>query len=76
MEDFIDGNLAQKVVADFVNARNSGEFGRLQEIAKRRQAFTGSVGATPSAQGEAPAKSPSDSQLERMTERAFANRMP
>lgn len=75
LEDFVDGNMATKVVTDFVNARNSGEFGRLQEIAKRRQAFTGSVGATPAAQGEAPAKAPGEQQLDRMVERAFANRI-
>ncbi len=54
MEDFLDPKLTDTIVGDFKNNLNSPEMARLQEQAKRRQAFTGSLGATPNASGNAP----------------------
>ena len=44
----------------FKNNLNSPEMARLTEIAKRRQAFTGSLGATPGVPGDAPAPNPDE----------------
>jgi hypothetical protein len=46
-EDFLDPQLAMKVGTDYKNSIESGDMERLREIAKRRQAFTGTVGNTP-----------------------------
>tara|TARA_B100000287_G_scaffold399358_1_gene417554 strand:- start:31499 stop:32611 length:1113 start_codon:yes stop_codon:yes gene_type:complete len=54
VEDFIDPSLTDQVVSDFKNNVNSPEMARLQDMAKRRQSFTGTIGATPGAVGEAP----------------------
>jgi len=54
VEDFIDPALTNQVVGDFKNNVNSPEMARLQDMAKRRQSFTGTIGATPGAAGEAP----------------------
>ncbi len=58
MEDFLDPSLTDTVVGDFKANINSPEMERLAGIAKRRQAFTGSMGATPGAVGEAPPADP------------------
>ncbi len=54
MEDFIDGNLTLKVMSDFKNNMDGPEMDRMREIAKRRQAYTGSMGSSPTAQGTEP----------------------
>nr|BAR33306.1 hypothetical protein [uncultured Mediterranean phage uvMED] len=46
-EDFLDPQLTMKVGNDYKNSVQSGDMERLREIAKRRQAFTGTVGNTP-----------------------------
>jgi len=48
MEDFVDPDLTMKVVQDFNNERNTPEMARLQDIAARRSAVTGSLGSSPS----------------------------
>ena len=58
MEDFLDPALTDTVVGDFKANLNTPEMERLAGIAKRRQAFTGSMGATPGAVGEAPPADP------------------
>ena len=60
MEDFLDPVLTDTIVGDFKNNLNSPEMARLQDIAKRRQAFTGSLGATPGVPGDTPAPSPDE----------------
>ena len=60
MEDFLDPALTDTIVGDFKNNLNSPEMARLQDIAKRRQAFTGSLGATPGVPGDAPAPNPDE----------------
>ena len=52
LEDFIDPQMALRVMTDFKNQQSSPEMERMREMAKRRQAYTGSLGSTPSA-GEA-----------------------
>ena len=47
MEDFINPSLTLKVMTDFKNNLNSPEMERIMNIAKRRQAMTGSFGSTP-----------------------------
>lgn len=48
MEDFADIQLTFKVMQDFKNNMDSPEMERMRQIAQRRQAFTGSLGSTPS----------------------------
>lgn len=50
-EDFIDMNLANKVVGDFKANRETPEMARLRAIHERRQSFTGTTGSTPSGPG-------------------------
>lgn len=72
LDDFLDMGLALKVGTDFKNSTQSGEMDRLREIAKRRQAFTGTIGATPQsemAQG-AGSEEPGDATLQRLAQRA------
>ncbi len=49
MEDFVDPQLTIKVMTDFKNNMDSPEMERMRAIAQRRQAYTGSMGSTPSA---------------------------
>ena len=49
MEDFADPQLTIKVMQDFKNNMDSPEMERMRAIAQRRQAYTGSMGSTPSA---------------------------
>jgi hypothetical protein len=51
IEDFMDPKLTLHVAQDFKNNMNTPEIERLREIAKRRQAFTGTVDSAPSAGG-------------------------
>lgn len=73
MEDFVDPNLTIKVMQDFRNSMDSPEMERMRGIAQRRQAFTGSLGATPSA-GEAPPEDASAATFDRLVNRGM-NRM-
>lgn len=54
LEDFIDGNLTGTVMQDFKANMATPEMERLREIAQRRQAFTGSIAASPSGGDAAP----------------------
>lgn len=56
LEDFIDPQLTIRVMKDFKANLDSPEMDRLRQMAKRRQAFTGSLGSSPAADG-APASS-------------------
>ena len=63
MEDFVDPQLTIKVMQDFKNNMDSPEMERMRGIAQRRQAFTGSLGSSPSANapaGDMPAESTFD----------------
>jgi hypothetical protein len=73
MEDFIDPMLTLKVAQDFKNSSNAGEFGRLQDMAQRRQAFTGTAQTQPGQGG--PANEGVDPNLEGMINRAMNRRM-
>jgi hypothetical protein len=53
MEDFVDPQMTVKVMQDFKNNMDGPEMERMRGIAQRRQAFTGSLGATPSPAGNA-----------------------
>jgi hypothetical protein len=55
MEDFVDPQLTIKVMTDFKNNMDSPEMERMRAIAQRRQAYTGSMGSTPSAGSNAEA---------------------
>lgn len=67
LEDFIDPNLAMKVMQDFKANMDSPEMDRLRDMAKRRQAYTGAIGSAPSA----PAAASADPQSQRFE--SFAN---
>lgn len=47
LEDFVDPELADRVVADFAAALNKPEFDRIRDIHKRRSAVAGSLAASP-----------------------------
>jgi hypothetical protein len=47
LEDFADPQLTIKVMTDYKNNMSSPEMERLRSMASRRQAFTGSMGSTP-----------------------------
>lgn len=49
LEDFVDPQLTVRVMQDFKNQMDSPEMERMRQIAQRRQAYTGSLGSTPSA---------------------------
>lgn len=49
LEDFVDPRLTVNVMQDFKNNMDSPEMERMRAIAERRQAYTGSLGSTPSA---------------------------
>ncbi len=68
IEDFIDPSLTDQVVGDFKNNINSPEMARLQEMAKRRQSFTGTIGATPGATGEAAKPNQDEEFINQVTE--------
>lgn len=73
MEDFVDPRLTYKVMADFKNNMNSDEMERMRQIASRRQAFTGSLGSTPSASSAAE-PAPAETRLDQMTSAAMAKK--
>lgn len=72
IEDFADPQLTFRVMSDFRNAMNSPEMDRLRNIAQRRQAYTGSLGSTPSAGPDAAAQ-PTD-RLSSLTNSIMASR--
>jgi hypothetical protein len=59
MEDFVDPQLTYKVMQDFQRNMQSPEMDRLRQIAQRRQAYTGSMGASPAAGGAGGGAEPS-----------------
>lgn len=73
MEDFVDPQMTVKVMQDFKNNMDSPEMERMRNIAQRRQAFTGSLGATPSASGGA-APTPEQSTFDQFAASAMAKR--
>lgn len=52
VEDFIDRDLTEKVMGDFVAVKQTPEMDRLRSMAQRRQAYTGAMASTPGASGE------------------------
>lgn len=73
MEDFVDPQMTVKVMQDFKNNMDSPEMERMRGIAQRRQAFTGSLGATPSSSGGA-APTPDASTFDQFASSAMAKR--
>ena len=73
MEDFVDPQLTNAVVADFAAVSQTGELTRLQDMAKRRQAYTGTVDGTPSA-GEPPAPDANQQQFDSMVDKELGRR--
>ena len=74
IEDFIDPNLTDMVMADFSNNKNGPEMERLRQMAARRQAYTGQVGATPAAGGEQAAPSADETFINSVAEQAMQKR--
>lgn len=75
MEDFVDPQLTIKVMQDFKNNMNSPEMERMRAIAQRRQAYTGSLGSTPSASPGAEAGgNPEGSTFDKLAQSAMAKR--
>ena len=62
-EDFIDPQLAATVASDFKANRDAPEISRLREVAKRRQAFTGSTDGAPGGAGGVPGGAPGGDQM-------------
>lgn len=76
IEDFIDGSLADRAVADFVAVRSTPEMDRLRQINQKRQAFTGVTTPGAPGNGAAPPQAPNaDEQfLNSMAEQTLRNR--
>ncbi len=74
-EDFGRYDLTLKVMNDFKATKALPEFERLKKIAERRQAFAGSLGATPQSSAAKPAAStPGDQMLATLTDNLMAKR--
>lgn len=73
MEDLIDPSLTMKLMQDYKNNLNSPEMARLMEIAKKRSAYTGSLGSTPSST-PSPAEAPSESRFDKFANQAMAKK--
>lgn len=73
MEDFVDPRLTHKVMSDFKNTMNSDEMERMRQISSRRQAFTGSLGSTPSATSAAE-PAPTETRFDQMANAAMAQK--
>lgn len=71
LQEMNDKELTERMVGDYVAAKNGPELARLQEINERRQAFQGTMAPTPAA-GAGPAPSGQDDMLNRMTDKAFS----
>ncbi len=74
MNEMADPNLAERVVSDFARAKNGPEYERLKAINERRQAYQGTMAASPS-EGAGPPPTPEDPFLARATDKALASRM-
>lgn len=74
-EDFVNADLTMAVMSDFKNKVDAPEMQRLTEIAKRRQAFTGTGDGSPSA-GAAPAPSEEEQEFNNLVDSAMAQRFP
>jgi len=75
LEDFVDPQLTLKVMQDFRNQMDSPEMERMRKIAQRRQAYTGSLGSTPSATPGAESANPqSQSRLDKMADTIMQKR--
>ena len=75
LEDFVDPQLTIKVMQDFKNNMNSPEMERMKAMAERRQAYTGSLGSTPSAStAPANANATEPSTFDKLANQAMANR--
>jgi hypothetical protein len=75
--DFMSPELTQTVVADFKANKDAPEMQRLLDVARRRQAFTGSVEGAPGAGGAgggAPAGVAADPMFQAMTNTAMQGR--
>lgn len=74
LEDFVDPQLALKVMTDFKNVLSGPEMQRIRDIATRRQAFTSTgIGGTPAA-APAAAAAP-ETPLDRLTQQALEKKM-
>ena len=73
LEDFVNPQLTIKVMQDFRNNMDNPEMERMRNIAQRRQAFTGSMGATPSA-GPASAPTGEGTTFDKMAESVMSKR--
>ncbi|WP_138465349.1 hypothetical protein [Poseidonocella sp. HB161398] len=72
LEDFVDPNMTLRVMTDFRNQRASPEMERMRQMAQRRQAFTGTMGQTPSGGAGAPA--PEGTTLDQMAASIMSRR--
>jgi len=72
LEDFVDPQLVARVMTDFKNNMDSPEMERMRGIAQRRQAFTGSLGSTPS--GGAAETPAGESTFDKFTQAAMSKR--
>ena len=72
MEDFVDPSLTIRVMQDFKNNMDSPEMERMRAIAQRRQAYTGSLGSTPTA--GAAGSEPAESTFDRFASSAMAKK--
>ena len=71
----LEPQLTIKVMQDFKNNMNSPEMERMKAMAQRRQAYTGSLGSTPSATPSPEGENPQgESTFDKLANQAMANR--
>ena len=74
-EDFIDPQLVDTIMGDYVAVKGTPEMERLKDMAKRRVAFTGNVNATPgSSAGGAQSTDPSMDFINKVADEAMAKK--
>jgi hypothetical protein len=74
IEDFVDPQLTERVMGDFKNAKGAPEMERLREMAKRRTAYTGSLGNQPGAGGQQKAPDQNQQFIDEMTQNIMQQR--
>lgn len=72
MAEFVDEKVLNDIMADYANLKNQPEFERLKEINQRRQAYQGTVAATPSGGEGSMPDANADNTLNRLADKAFS----
>lgn len=76
LEDFASPQLVMRVMQDFKNNRAGPEMERFREMAKKRQAYSGALGSSPSMGApSAEEMSPADKTFNKITDHVLKNKL-